>query len=454
MGHSNGLSALLPAPTEIRDEWARRAAADPCVWAEAHATLVHPIRGRISFRAYPYQRAILRDRSPRRLIVKARQIGVSQVLALEVIHHAITEPDATILLVSRNQELAANLLSYCRTAILGVPGVPASVKDNESEMAFGNGSRIKSLPANRATGRGFAAARLYLDEYAFLEYAAEIYRSVSPAVGHGGRITVCSTPDGRGNHFYQLWSGIEGGDWSRHILPWRECPEYDDGWYERERPKYTTAQWASEYDCEFAASGQAVFRAEDVEGCADGWHGLQPPRPGRQYVTAWDIGRRQDATVGITLDVTGDDLQIVAFDRFLGLPYPAIQQRIEQRAAEYRGQTWVESNGVGDPVIENLACQVQPWVTTAKTKVQAITALALAHEQHRLKHAVPQLRLECQLYQWQDDKLVQDCVMAAAIAVVNAMARGADAPHADPRRSRWAGEPTDIDETGWSGRWR
>jgi hypothetical protein len=47
-------------------------------------------------------------------------------------------------------------------------------------MGFANGSaRIKSIPANRSTGRGFAANRVYLDEFAYAEYADDIYQSVS-----------------------------------------------------------------------------------------------------------------------------------------------------------------------------------------------------------------------------------------------------------------------------------
>lgn len=404
----------------------------PLEWACAKATIVHPMRGRIPFSPYPYQSAFLDDRSPRRLVLKARQIGFSQAFALDATHKAIHTPDTTILLVSRNQELAANLLGYCYNALAGLHGqVPEFTKQNESEIGFANGSRIKSLPANRSTGRGFAASDVYLDEFAFCQYAEEIYRSVGPTVAHGGRLTVGSTPDGRGNLFFQLWAGLEGGDWSRHEVAWWECSAYNPSrtkpadpwqvpWYAQERPNYTAQSFASEYDCDFIASGQAVFRTEDVDACSDGWQGLQAARPGHRYVTAWDIGRRQDATVGITLDVTDDAHQMVAYERHLGMPYPSIQRCIETRARAYPGVHVVESNGVGDPVIENLEVNVDPFTTTAKSKERAVTALALAHENRTIKHDIEQLRRECHLYQHQDQGLIQDCVMAAAIAELHA----------------------------------
>ncbi len=389
----------------------------PLYWACEKATIIHPARGRIGFNPYPFQIRFLQDRSRRRLIVKARQIGMSQAVALEAAHKAAHVPDSTILLVSRNEKLAANLLGYCSTAIAGIRDeVPELVRQSQSELQFTNGSRILSLPANQSTGRGFAAGDAYLDEYAFQLYAEDIYNAISPALSHGGRLTVLSSPNGRANHFFQLWAGIEGGDWSRHEIKWTECPPYDEAWYAEMRPQFTAQRWASEFDCDFTASGQAVFRDEDIRRCADGWEGLQAAESGHHYITAWDIGRRADATVGVTLDVTVEPWQLVAYERLLGVPYPAIQRRIEQRHHDYPGEHWIESNGVGDPVMENLNVNVEPFTTTRKSKADAITALALSHEQSKLKHGVKQLAVECQLYQWDDKDLIQDSVMAAAIA--------------------------------------
>jgi hypothetical protein len=408
---------MLSAPPNSLTSPPDLKAVSPLIWACERATIIHPTRGRIAFNPYPFQVTFLQDRTPRRLIVKARQIGMSQAVGLEASHKAAYTPDSTVLLVSRNEKLAANLLGYCYTAIeTARDELPALTRQSQSEIEFANGSRIMSLPANRSTGRGFAAGDVYLDEFAFQEYAEDIYRSVSPILGHGGRLTVLSTPDGRANHFFRLWSGIDGGEWSRHLFDWRACPVYDDAWYERERPNYTAQNWASEYECDFIASGQAVFRDEDIKRCEDGWLGLQPAQPGRHYITAWDIGRRADATVGVTLDVSAEPWQLVAYERLLGVPYPAIQQRIELRHAAYPGEHWIESNGVGDPVMENLHVSVDPFTTTRKSKADAITALALAHEQGTLKHGVKQLAVECQLYQWDDKDLIQDSVMAAAIA--------------------------------------
>ena len=206
-------AAVLPQPRAARRSATQAAGAtaphpDAVTWAEAEAQIVHPARGRIAFTPYPYQRVFLAAwGEPRRIVLKARQVGFSQTFALESLYSATTEAEQTILLVSRSQDLAVNLLRYCYLTYNNLKHAPELRKANESEMGFTNGSRIKSIPANRSTGRGFAANRIYLDEFAYAEYADDIYQSVSPAVSQGGYLTIGSTPNGIGNLFHQLYVG-------------------------------------------------------------------------------------------------------------------------------------------------------------------------------------------------------------------------------------------------------
>jgi hypothetical protein len=385
-------------------------------WSEQHAWIASA-EGRQSFRAYPYQAAFLNDTSPKRIVLKARQVGMSNAIAIEALHKALNWPDQQILFVSRNGQLAQQLITYCQHTLARID-VPFSLEqENLTTLAFTNGSRILSLPASPATGRGFPATDVYLDEFAFAEYDQLIYESIVPALSTSGRLTLLSTPNGRGNMFFRLWAGLEGGDWSRHTVHWSQCPRYDEAWAERQRQTMTRQAFAQEYECDFVMSGEAVFDAEDLAKCAQGY---VAGREGcERFVTAWDIGRRRDHTVGITIGLRGDIWHEVAYDRRLD-PYPVVQSAIERRSTDFPGEHWVESNGPGDPVIENLAVRVSPFQTTARTKVQAIQALQLLIQQGRFKHRNEQLNRELGLYQWADEKLIQDSVIAAAIAAVAA----------------------------------
>jgi hypothetical protein len=391
--------------------------------------LVHPVRGLIPFRPYGYQAAYLEAYSePRRFVLKARQIGFSQVFALEALYTAIHEPQSTVLLVSRNQALAANMLRYCFVAHNNLRNPPTLRKRNQSEMEFSNGSRVLSLPANPSAGRGYAANVVYLDEFAYASYDKDIYQSISPALAQGGRLVVGSTPNGRGNLFADLYQQQSGFHYFVH--PWHHCPRYytpdeaaagvpheQAAWYLEERPNYTAQQWAAEFECDFVMSGLAVFSEQDIVRAMEGAAGEQPHIPEHTYLTSVDVGRRQDATVINVFATDMEPVQRVYHERLERTPFPVIQQHIEQVWHSYGGTLVIESNGIGDPLIENLLAPAEPFVTSSRSKVQAIQALQLLLEQGTLKAEwTEQERRELLGYQWDDRNLVQDCVMSLAIA--------------------------------------
>lgn len=393
-------------------------AQSPLLWALETVRIPMP-DGAQPFQPYKYQGSLLADRSTRQLILKARQVGITLAVAIREAHAALFQPQSLVLIISRDQKAAADVLSTIYDVYDGLDEPPALTRRNTLEATLANGSRIISQAATAKAGRGYRATSVVLDEAAFMGYDERIYRAVSPTLSRGGRLTVISTPDGQANLFYRLWQGQEGGDWSRHRVHWRDCPVFDEAWYAAERWKYTNEQWASEYECDFVGSGSAVFNGEDVDRMRDGWRGLQRTREGRRYMTAWDPGRRRDPTVGITLDITELPYQVVAFERLVRAPYAQIESLIDTRAASYGGETRVESNSIGDPLLEALSCEARPFVTTAESKAKALTKLVRHIENGEIKCGVDQVLAELRAYQWDDKKLVQDCVMSLAIAVAS-----------------------------------
>jgi hypothetical protein len=426
----SGLADITPAEAAIlrvrMAEWvaSQQKTADQTgsalEWAVQNATIVLPTEGRQPFSPYPYQATLLDDPSPRRIILKARQTGISNTIAIEALHKAITRADTTELFVSRSQGAASELVTYCQRTLSGLKRMPKTVKENQFEISFENGSRIVSLSASPRTGRGIAATDVYLDEFAFTQYDAQIYESIVGTISTGGSMTVLSTPNGRANMFYRLWAGLEGGAWSRHSIHWSDCPRFDAEWEQKTRQSMTRQSFAQEYDLDFLTSGEAVFDPDDLMRCRDGYE--PNPEGCEEFVTGWDIGRRKDHTVGITLGRRGEVWHEVSYERCL-LPYPVVGAMIEARKRSY-GPTWVESNGVGDPLIEFLSEDVERFTTTAKSKVQAIQALQLLIQQGRFKHDNEQLDRELQLYQWQDAHQVTDSVIASAIAAFAALDSG------------------------------
>src|SRR5690349_9682773 len=144
----NELKELMPflTPQErvemddiLANEYTETTTLNAVEWVSSFAQIVHPVLGRIDFNPYDYQKVFLQDKSTRRIILKARQVGYSQVFALDALYTAITRPESTVLLVSRSQDLAVNLLRYCYQAYIGLKYAPKLIIENAGEAGFDNG---------------------------------------------------------------------------------------------------------------------------------------------------------------------------------------------------------------------------------------------------------------------------------------------------------------------------
>jgi len=247
--------------------------------------ILHPTRGKVPFALYPYQHALLASRAPQRIIVKARQVGVSQLVAGEALFLAKHFDGVTVLFVSRNLPAAQHLQRMVYRLMDSDVNLPPVVRRNDAELVLGNDSVIRSLPATEDTGRTFAATAVYLDEFAHMPWADRIYQAVAPCAARGGRLTIVSTPYGKANALYRLWqeSVLGRRSFARFRIHWAECPEYNpegfhladpearrrlgehSQWYRAQRPRFTDEQWAQEYECDFVGSSALVYREFDPE---------------------------------------------------------------------------------------------------------------------------------------------------------------------------------------------
>lgn len=296
----------------------------------------------------------------------------------------------------------------------------ANTSDHRIELLTGGVIEMWTLEDEDA-GRSRKYKRVIVDEAGLVaDLADRWHEAIRPTLADLlGDAFLFGTPKGR-NFFWELYrmgQDIGRPDWASWQLPTSVNPRIAPSEIEDMRQMMPAQVFAAEILAEFTDSGGAVFREDDIAAAEDGATGERPPEKERRYLTAVDVGRRQDATVIWTIDYTDQPYQVVAFDRLERIPYPLIQQRIADRARAYPGKLMVESNGVGDPLIENLDVYAEPFVTTAKSKVQAIQALALLLEQHRIKARWPEAaRRELLAYQWDDRAISQDTVMALAIA--------------------------------------
>ena len=116
-------------------------------WLPRFAELLFTFEGQ-EIVLYDYQKKFLLDASPFRIIMKARQLGLSWVIALEGLLTALLKPYQTILFVSSGEEAAKRVLVYVYAFINGMSIKPKLLNSSMTECRFANQSRIVSLPNN------------------------------------------------------------------------------------------------------------------------------------------------------------------------------------------------------------------------------------------------------------------------------------------------------------------
>lgn len=193
----------------------------------------------IPFDLWPAQADVLGQMAANRLLVilKARQLGISWLTCLYVLYLCVTQPGRTVLLLSRGQ-LEANELIH-RIGVLEShhkdrAEFPELTTDNTGELEWANGSRVLSLAATKNAGRGFTASLVVLDEYAFMTFGQQTLASVKPTIDAGGKLFIISSADGNGSPYHQFWQAAERGT-SGYVpifLPWHVRPERAEvpGW--------------------------------------------------------------------------------------------------------------------------------------------------------------------------------------------------------------------------------
>ena len=237
----------------------------------------HPEHGRINFDLFEAQVETISSWFGTRysLILKARQIGFSTLVATYSFWNAFGYSDRPILMLSRTEREAIKLLQKSKYGYQFLPewmkfrGGP--MNQTQTKMEFTNGSYIESLPSASDPARGESAWLIVVDELAFLSNSEEAWGAIEPVADVGGRVIMLSTANGEGNLFHKLWVEATTGNnrFTPLFFPWSANGRTQE-WYEAK--KADTPEWllAQEYpdnaDDAFLRSGRPVFNLEVLRG--------------------------------------------------------------------------------------------------------------------------------------------------------------------------------------------
>lgn len=297
--------------------------------------VVHPVRGKVRFELYPYQKSVLYQFVKNRfnIILKFRQAGITELISMYCLWLAMYHPNKKINIISIKDTTAKKVLKKIKymyknlPSYLQVPIVNGRTGEygSASMIEFNNGSFIESIPTSPEAGRSEALSLLVIDEAAIVRWADQIWAAAFPTLSTGGSAIVNSTPYGIGNFYHSKWvDAIAGGNEFTPIrLYWKMHPERDIEWYNQMSTALGPKRTAQEIDGDFLSSGNSVFDLMDIKAIEDclsefpiikrRYNGqylqFNEPEPDKDYFIGADVatGRATDYSSFTCMDKVGEE---------------------------------------------------------------------------------------------------------------------------------------------------
>jgi hypothetical protein len=196
----------------------------------------------IPFRLWPAQRDVAQQFQEHRLLVilKARQLGLTWLALAYALWQALFHPVATVLLFSRRDDEASDLLERLKAMHRRLPPwlqARGVVTDNGHEWTLFNGSTVRAFPTT--AGDSYTATLAIVDEADLVPDLDRLLRAVKPTTDAAGRLLLISRSDKSKpeSTFKRVYRAAKAGesDWFPIFLPWHARPERNAAWYEAQR---------------------------------------------------------------------------------------------------------------------------------------------------------------------------------------------------------------------------
>jgi hypothetical protein len=216
----------------------------PAYFLDSFGQIYDAVSGEwVPFRLWPAQIQTIQTIAANRLMVilKARQLGLTWVVLGFALWLVLFHPIATVLLFSRRDDEATDLLG---TRLRGMyDRLPDWLKvrgfgvDNDHEWELSNGSRVLAFPTT--AGDSYTATLAIVDEADLVPDLDRLMRAVKPTIDAGGRMVLLSRADKSNpqSPFKRIYRGARQGqtDWVPVFLPWHARPDRDGAWLEAQK---------------------------------------------------------------------------------------------------------------------------------------------------------------------------------------------------------------------------
>lgn len=324
--------------------------------------------------------------------LSSRQIGKSFSVALWAVLRAIENPRRKVICLSSSESQSKELMEKAQMHNEFMGKIEAHLSEKEVffedkkfsqlDLNFTNGSRVIGLPSNPRTARGYSGD-IVLDEFAFHVDNKKIWQSMFPSITRGYQVLITSTPQGKNDKFYHLWTEAQK----------------DSRWYSQQTDIYQAVKdglsqdpeilhsgikdediWQTEYLCQFMDSVEAFLTYELIENCEMPNILLEDLRGchGDLYLGG-DIGRKKDLTTLKILERIEDVLYLRKIIILKNTPF-STQRDIINQILSFCRRSAIDATGLGMQLAEELVkiwgeYKVLPITFTAQKKLELASKL-------------------------------------------------------------------------------
>lgn len=371
---------------------------------------------------YPYQRRWLNDKSRFKLGRFARQTGKTFTTTLEIVddvHEAeIKKARAPWVILSRGERQAMEAMeegimrhNAAYGAALKVAREDADFYDEESgirrralQLIYPGGNKITALPANPDTARGFSA-NVFLDEFAFHKDSRKIWTALFPVISAGWKLRVTSTPNGKGNKFYDLATSTDG-IWSQHVVDIYQA--IADG-LPRDAAELKAAlmdedAWNQEFELQWLDEASAWLSYDLINSVEHDHAGIPEHYTGGPCYVGVDIARRSDNFVIWVDELVGDVLwnrETIVRKRISFKEMDQLQDGVEERYKVVR--YCMDQTGMGEKPVEDAKLRygdsrVEGVLFTGPNKLTLATLIKQSFEDRKSRIAMADEKLRADLH--------------------------------------------------------
>ena len=245
---------------------------DPIYFAKKYIKIISLDSGLVPFVPYEYQEKMFNHFNDNRfsIILACRQSGKSISTVIYILWYAVFHPEKTIAILANKGAVAREMLSRITLALENLPFFlqPGCKALNKGNITFANNTKIVAAATSGSSIRGLSVNLLFLDEFAFVENAAEFYASTYPVVSAGKdtKVIITSTANGVGNVFHRLYEGAvqNTNEFKAFRVDWWDVPGRDQVWKDQTISNTSELQFEQEFGNSFHGTSNTLISSNTL----------------------------------------------------------------------------------------------------------------------------------------------------------------------------------------------